>query len=154
MTDLGVPQLVGSPRPSRANLSPRLGYGHRGAARQVSAISSYSFITGSHTDMQIRCIVEQDYKQVRELRLAALQDSPDSFADSLRVTQDKPTQYWMELTKSLCNEHVMFILEQDRKLVGSGEASGKHYYKKLRVGLNLADSLRCAFGHLLKNQGP
>jgi len=69
--------------------------------------------------MQIRCIVEQDYSQVRQLRLAALQDSPDSFADSLRSTRDKPTQYWKELTKSLCKEHVMFILEQDGELVGS-----------------------------------
>jgi len=69
--------------------------------------------------MQIRRAVEKDYSLVRELRLAALLDSPDSFADSLQDTQAKTTQYWVALTKSLCTEHVMFILEDDGELAGS-----------------------------------
>jgi len=52
------------------------------------------------------------------LRLAALQDSPNSFADSLQDTQEIPIQYWIELAASLYKEHVMFVLEEDEELVG------------------------------------
>jgi len=69
--------------------------------------------------MQIRRVNESDYDQVRELRIAALRDSPNSFADTLEDTQAKPTQNWIELTQSLCNEHIMFILDTEGVSVGS-----------------------------------
>jgi len=69
--------------------------------------------------MHIRRIVEKDHVRVRELRLAALQDSPNSFADSYQDTLGKPAQYWVDLTKALCEKHVMFIAEEDGEPIGS-----------------------------------
>jgi len=69
--------------------------------------------------MRIKPTSEVDYHLVRELKLVALRDAPDSFADSLQDTESKPKEYWVELAKSFCEEHIMLVLEEEGKFVGS-----------------------------------
>ena len=69
--------------------------------------------------MQIRTIKQSEHTLIRELRLAALQDAPDSFAESAQDVSLLPESYWIELARSLTSKHVMFIAELDGNECGS-----------------------------------
>ena len=71
--------------------------------------------------MQIRRIRDCEHDLVRELRIAALRDAPTSFAESVHDASGRPESYWVELTRSLADKHVMFLAEE------GGEARGSVY---------------------------
>ena len=71
--------------------------------------------------MKIRNVSDADHRLVRDLRLAALRDSPGSFGESEREASQKTESYWRDLTHSLTSTHVMFVAEID------GEAHGSVY---------------------------
>lgn len=56
---------------------------------------------------------------MRELRIAALRDSPESFAASAGDAAARPISYWIDLTESLVEKNVMFLIEIDDKPRGS-----------------------------------
>ena len=68
--------------------------------------------------MQIRTVKESEHALVRELRIAALNDAPESFAESAQAASARPEDYWIDLARSLTDEHVMFIAELDGKACG------------------------------------
>lgn len=69
--------------------------------------------------MQIRTVKESEHVLVRELRLAALSDAPDSFAESAQDESVRPESYWIDLARALTDKHVMFVAELDGKACGS-----------------------------------
>ncbi|MBI4783900.1 MAG: GNAT family N-acetyltransferase [Oscillatoriophycideae cyanobacterium NC_groundwater_1537_Pr4_S-0.65um_50_18] len=70
--------------------------------------------------MQIRTLQPHEAPLFREIRLHALADSPNAFAETLQQAQTQPQVYWERLTHSLSqpNSHVMFLAEQAGRVVG------------------------------------
>ena len=56
----------------------------------------------------------------RELRLRALKDAPDAFADSLSATENRPQEYWQKMAASLTppSKQRMFIAADRGKYYG------------------------------------
>lgn len=69
--------------------------------------------------MKIRIVGGSEHDLVRDLRIAALRDAPDSFAQSVTDAAGEPESYWIDLIRS--DRHVMFVVEVD------GEARGSVY---------------------------
>jgi len=57
----------------------------------------------------------------REIRLRALRDAPDSFADTAAETEARAPSYWEDLTRSVTQHgrHVMFLACEDTVVYGS-----------------------------------
>lgn len=57
----------------------------------------------------------------RAVRLRALEDAPDSFADRFADISARPASYWQELTRSVTtgDRHVMFLACSDTAVSGS-----------------------------------
>ena len=57
----------------------------------------------------------------RDLRLCALRDSPDSFADSAAEAEARPFTYWETLTRSVTEpgRHVMYLACDGENVLGS-----------------------------------
>ncbi|HEY9629515.1 MAG TPA: GNAT family N-acetyltransferase [Coleofasciculaceae cyanobacterium] len=70
--------------------------------------------------MHIRTLQPHEASLFREVRLRALADSPNAFAETLQQAQTQPQTYWEMLTHSLSqpNSHVMFLAEQAGLVVG------------------------------------
>ena len=49
--------------------------------------------------IQISQAEPEDYKRVRELRLSALKDSPNSFGAKYEVLKERPDNYWQQVLK-------------------------------------------------------
>ncbi|MBT9316204.1 GNAT family N-acetyltransferase [Leptothoe spongobia] len=69
--------------------------------------------------MKIRSINREEHALVRELRIAALRDAPESFAESADEASARPISYWIEQTESLVDPHIMFLVEVDGKPRGT-----------------------------------
>ena len=63
--------------------------------------------------MKLRSVNREEYALVRELRIAALRDAPESFAESADEASARPISYWIEQTESLIDPHIMFLVEVD-----------------------------------------
>jgi len=70
--------------------------------------------------MQIRPLQLDEWTVFRDLRLRALADSPDSFAQSLADGRARGDEYWMALTRSVTEPggQVMFVVEEAGQPVG------------------------------------
>ena len=69
--------------------------------------------------MKIRAIKECEWETVRALRIASLQDAPLSFSETRLEAEAQPNEYWIDLTRSLTNAHVMLVAESDSTFLGS-----------------------------------
>jgi ribosomal protein S18 acetylase RimI-like enzyme len=71
--------------------------------------------------MHIRTLKPNEASLHREIRLRALQDSPDSFGETYAVAAAKPFSDWEALTRSVTDPklHVMFLACQDEAVLGS-----------------------------------
>ena len=71
--------------------------------------------------MTIRKLESHEIALHRELRLNALRDSPDSFADTAEEVEQRPSPYWEDLTRSVTepDRHIMFIACDGDVVVGS-----------------------------------
>ena len=71
--------------------------------------------------MEIRALEAEEIDIHRELRLRALRDAPDSFADAYDEVAAKPRSYWEEHTRG-CTETnfaVMFLAAHEDRVLGS-----------------------------------
>lgn len=50
-------------------------------------------------DIKLNLATESDYLRVKQLRLAALKDSPNSFGAKYKVLKDRPDNYWQQVLK-------------------------------------------------------
>jgi ribosomal protein S18 acetylase RimI-like enzyme len=57
----------------------------------------------------------------REVRIRALRDSPESFAETAEEAEERPPSYWEELTRSVTDpdRHVMFLVSEGDAVLGS-----------------------------------
>ena len=71
--------------------------------------------------MRIRKLESHEIALHRELRLRALRDSPESFADTAEEVEQRPSSYWEDLTRSVTepDRHVMFLACAGEAVVGS-----------------------------------
>ena len=71
--------------------------------------------------MMIRKLESHEIELHRELRLRALRDSPESFADAAEEVEQRPSSYWEGLTRSVTepDRHVMFLACDGDTAVGS-----------------------------------
>ena len=71
--------------------------------------------------MRIRKLESHEITLHRELRLRALRDSPESFADTAEEVEQRPSSYWEDLTRSVTepDRHVMFLACDGDAPVGS-----------------------------------
>ncbi len=76
-------------------------------------------IARKRLSVRSRAVGPTEHALVRDLRLAALREAPDSFAESADEAAAKPESYWIDLIRS--DKHVMFVAEVD------GEARGSVY---------------------------
>ncbi|MFM9014860.1 MAG: GNAT family N-acetyltransferase [Candidatus Nanopelagicus sp.] len=51
-------------------------------------------------DIKLNLATESDYLRVKQLRLAALKDSPNSFGAKYEVLKDRPDYYWQQVLKA------------------------------------------------------
>lgn len=51
-------------------------------------------------DVKLKLAAESDYLRVKQLRLAALKDSPNSFRAKYEVLKDRPDNYWQQVLKA------------------------------------------------------
>lgn len=71
--------------------------------------------------MRIRKLESHEIALHREVRLRALRDSPESFADTAEDVEQRPSSYWEDLTRSVTepDRHVMFLACNGEAVVGS-----------------------------------
>lgn len=71
--------------------------------------------------MHLRKLEAHEVEFHRELRLRALREAPDCFADSYAEIAARPQSYWEELTNSVTqpDRHVMFLACEGDGVVGS-----------------------------------
>ena len=71
--------------------------------------------------MHIRRLKSHEATLHRELRLRALQDSPDSFGDTFADVTAQSARYWEELTHSVAEpgQYVMFLACEGEDVFGS-----------------------------------
>ena len=69
--------------------------------------------------MKIRAIKECEWKTVRALRIASLEDAPLSFSETVMEAESRPNEYWIDLTRSLINPHMMLVAESESTTFGS-----------------------------------
>lgn len=71
--------------------------------------------------VKIRKLEPDEVKLHRDLALRALQDSPDSFGETLDEARARPWSYWEQLTQSVTdpNRHVMFLACEGEDVCGS-----------------------------------
>ena len=69
--------------------------------------------------MKIRIVNESEHSLIRQLRLAALRDATDSFAESEHDVSMRTKAYWVELAHSFSKEHIMFVVELEGAACGS-----------------------------------
>jgi RimJ/RimL family protein N-acetyltransferase len=105
----------------------------------------------------IREVNPADALQFRELRLAALQDSPTSFSADYQKTLNQPAKYWEDMLRMEEDESTIFLAESENHLIGmTGIARGRSpktrhaaeiwgvyvmpQWRGLRIGGELIDS--------------
>jgi ribosomal protein S18 acetylase RimI-like enzyme len=71
--------------------------------------------------MNIRKLESHEIALHRKLRLRALRDSPESFADTAEQAEQRSSSYWEDLTRSVTepNRHIMFLACDGDAIVGS-----------------------------------
>ena len=71
--------------------------------------------------MRIRQLEPHEISLHRDLRLRALRDSPDSFAETASDADSRPFSYWEDLTRSVTEpyRHVMYLACDGDDIVGS-----------------------------------
>jgi GNAT superfamily N-acetyltransferase len=70
--------------------------------------------------MRVRALGDGEAALFRELRLRALADAPDAFAQTLAHAEAQPPSYWEELTRSVTapGGRAMFVAEDGPRAVG------------------------------------
>jgi GNAT superfamily N-acetyltransferase len=70
--------------------------------------------------MDVRALRAGEVALFKDLRLRALADSPDAFAETLAHAEAQPAAYWENLTRSVSEpgRHVMFVAEDAARAVG------------------------------------
>ena len=68
--------------------------------------------------MKIRAIKECEWKTVRALRIASLEDAPLSFSETVMEAESRPNEYWIDLTRSLISPHMMLVAENESTTFG------------------------------------
>jgi len=71
--------------------------------------------------VKIRRLQPHEITLHRDLRLCALRDSPDSFAETAAEAEARPFSYWEDLTRSVTDpdRHVMFLAYEGDAVFGS-----------------------------------
>jgi GNAT superfamily N-acetyltransferase len=71
--------------------------------------------------VRIRKLEPHEISLHRDLRLCALRDSPDSFAETATDAEARPFSYWETLTRSVTepNRHVMYLACDGDDIFGS-----------------------------------
>jgi GNAT superfamily N-acetyltransferase len=71
--------------------------------------------------VKIRQLKPQEISLHRNLRLCALRDSPDSFAETAADVEARPFSYWETLTRTVTEpeRHVMYLAYDDEDIFGS-----------------------------------
>src|SRR3954470_18898315 len=71
--------------------------------------------------VRIRTLEPHEVLLHRDLRLRALRDSPDSFAETATDAEARPPSYWEDLSRSVTTPglHVMYIACRDEGVFGS-----------------------------------
>lgn len=71
--------------------------------------------------MKIRKLGPHEISLHRDLRLCALRDSPDSFAEMATDAEARPLSYWEALTRSVTepDRHVMYLACEGNDVFGS-----------------------------------
>ena len=71
--------------------------------------------------MHLRRLEPHEASLHRELRLRALQEAPDFFADTFADIAARPSAYWEDFTRSVTEpgRHVMFIVREGEEALGS-----------------------------------
>lgn len=64
--------------------------------------------------MTVRRVRSDEWRELRAVRLRALEDSPDAFASSLAEETVRPDDWWVEGTRRLA----WFVAEHDGEVVG------------------------------------
>lgn len=74
--------------------------------------------------MRLRKLEPHESSLLRELRLRALQDAPDSFRDTYAGVAAQPPSYWEDLTRSVTKpgSNAMFLACEGGEAVGSAFA--------------------------------
>ncbi|HEY9223433.1 MAG TPA: GNAT family N-acetyltransferase [Variovorax sp.] len=74
--------------------------------------------------MSLRRLESHESSLLRELRLRALQDSPNSFRDTYSDMVARPSSYWDDFTRSVtqADQNAMFLAFEGGKPVGSAFA--------------------------------
>jgi GNAT superfamily N-acetyltransferase len=71
--------------------------------------------------MRIRRLESHEAPLHREVRLRALRDSPESFAETAEEAEERPLSYWEDLTRSVTGlgRNVMFLACEGDAVLGS-----------------------------------
>ena len=71
--------------------------------------------------MNVRKLESHEISLHRDVRLRALRDSPESFAERAEDIEQRPSSYWQDLTRSVTepDRHVMFVAFDGDAVVGS-----------------------------------
>ena len=71
--------------------------------------------------MKVRRLEPQEAALHREVRLRALRDAPDAFAETAAEVEARPSSYWEYLTRSVTEpgRHVMFLACEEGAICGS-----------------------------------
>jgi GNAT superfamily N-acetyltransferase len=71
--------------------------------------------------MRIRRLESHQVSLHREVRLRALRDSPESFAETAEEAEERPLSYWEDLTRSVTElaRHAMFLACEGGAVLGS-----------------------------------
>jgi GNAT superfamily N-acetyltransferase len=71
--------------------------------------------------VRIRRLEPHEIALHRDLRLCALRDSPESFAETAAEAEARPFSYWEDLTRSVTepDRHVMFLAYEGDAVFGS-----------------------------------
>jgi GNAT superfamily N-acetyltransferase len=74
--------------------------------------------------VEVRRLRAHEWQQLRELRLRALKDAPDAFAETYEVVQHEPPSYWQSFADAseAANESANFVAVDDERWVGMGAA--------------------------------
>lgn len=70
--------------------------------------------------VEVRALRADEAPLFKELRLRALADSPDAFAQTLADARSQPDSYWANLTRSVSapGDQIMFVAEATGRLGG------------------------------------
>ena len=77
------------------------------------------FLGDNIKSLSRRPLRTDEWELLRELRIRALTDAPDAFAQTIWEIQDEPEMYWQQLAKNLhLSHHEFFIAFLNEEPIG------------------------------------